>query len=101
MLTTGNHDYYGDKAATLAHYLAAMGESYFMNDVDNSMFDKGARHCVVNGSHFFFLEPTKYGSNCPYNQEVLTWLDNSLKQVTEADPNAYVFIFTHPMLYDT
>ncbi len=97
MLTPGNHDGIGK----LPVYLESMGESYFAVDVDKTMFNKGARHCVVNGSHFFFIEPTGYGGNCPYNAEVLAWLDASLKKVTEEDPNAYVFVFTHPMPYNT
>ena len=101
MLTTGNHDFYGDGDGTLADYLASMGEGYFAVDVDKSMFDKGARHCVLGGYHFFFIEPVGYKQDCPYDPDVLTWLDNSLKEITTADPNAYIFLFTHPMIYKT
>ena len=101
MLTPGNHDYYGDKQASLSDYQTAMGEGYFANDIDKSMLEKGARHCVINGYHFIFVEPTKYSSNCPYDTEVLKWLDNTLKAITEEDPDAYVFFYTHPMIYDT
>lgn len=101
MLTTGNHDYYGDADATLAYYLQAMGEEYFKNDIDKAMFDKGARHCKLGNYHFFFIEPTKYSGNCPYDKDVLEWLDASLKEITTENPNAYVFLFTHPMLYNT
>ncbi len=97
MLIPGNHDGVGK----LPVYLESMGESYFSVDVDKTMLAKGARHCVVGGSHFFFIEPTSYGSNCPYNTEVLAWLDASLKKVTAEDPNAYIFVFTHPMPYNT
>ncbi len=97
MLTTGNHD----SSGKLPTFRSSMGESYFAVDVDDSMFDKGARHCVVGGYHFLFLEPTAYSGNCPYDSEVLTWLDNTLKDITTAEPNAYVFVFTHPMLYKT
>ena len=101
MLVTGNHDFYGDKDATLADYLESMGEAYFTNDIDKTMFDKGARHCVVGGYHFFYIEPIGYKDNCPYDTDVLKWLDNSLKEVTTANPNAYVFVVTHPMPYNT
>ena len=101
MLATGNHDYYDDADAKLSDYLTAMGEDYFKNDVDRTMFDKGARHCVLNGYHFIFVEPTKYSSNCPYDADVLKWLDTTLKNITTEDPNAYVFFFTHPMIYKT
>ncbi|MBR3715478.1 MAG: metallophosphoesterase [Clostridia bacterium] len=101
MLVPGNHDHSGDSVATLKYYIDTMGEKYYKNDVDFTMIDKGARHCVLNGVHFIFIEPAQYGSNCPYRQDVLTWLNNTLKQITEADPNAYVFVYTHPMVYDT
>ena len=102
MLTTGNHDnVLHDAAATLAYFAESMGETHFQNDIDTTMFDKGARHCVVNGYHFFFIEPVEYSNECPYDSEVLTWLDNSLEQITSNDPDAYVFLFTHPMLHNT
>ena len=101
MLTPGNHDYYGDKAATLAYYLESMGEAYFQNDIDRTMFAKGARHCKLGDYHFFFIEPTSYSNNCPYDKDVINWLDASLKEITSANPNAYIFLFTHPMPYNT
>lgn len=102
MLTTGNHDVHGEnKKAHLSDYISVMGEKYFEVDVDKSMLDKGARHCVVDGYHFFFIEPAKYGDNCPYDGEVIRWLNSSLEKITKEDPNAYVFLFTHPMLYNT
>ncbi len=101
MIIPGNHDHYSESSATLEYYMQSMGEYYFKNDVDRSMISKGARHCVVGGAHFFFIEPTHYGSNCPYDKDVLAWLDSSLKQVTAENPNAYIFLFTHPMIYNT
>ena len=101
MLVTGNHDFYGAGKGTLADYYAEMGEKYFAVDVDKSMFDKGARHCVVGDYHFFYIEPIGYSQNCPYDEDVLKWLDASLKEVTTANPGAYVFVVTHPMIYKT
>jgi len=101
MLATGNHDFYGDGKATLLDYYNVMGENYFAADVDKSMLEKGARHCIVNGQHFFFIEPVSYSNDCPYAPDVMAWLDASLKEITEAEPNAYIFLFTHPMPYNT
>ncbi len=98
MFTTGNHD---PLTSGVQSFISSMGEDYLNADIDKTMLDKGARHCKVNGKHFFFVSPTKYGENCPYDKSVLSWLDASLKKVTEAEPDAYVFVFTHPMLYDT
>lgn len=100
MLTTGNHDFYGDADAHMQNYYNIMGAEYFKNDVECNT-EKGYRHCVVNGYHFIFIEPTSYGKGCPYGESVLTWLDNTLKSITDEDPNAYVFVFTHPMIYKT
>ncbi len=101
MLAPGNHDHEFDAQATMQYFLTSMGESYFEADVDKTMLAKGARHCVVNGQHFFFLEPLRYGDNCPYDKDVLAWLDSSLAKITAEDPYAYVYVFTHPMPYNT
>lgn len=102
MLTVGNHEYYGDRVATLNCYLATMGETYMKNDIDKSMLSRGARHCKVGDYHFFFIEPIPlYTTNCPYDEDVIKWLDESLETVVTENPNAYVFVFTHPMIYKT
>ncbi len=97
LLTTGNHD--GN--LTLTDYKNAMGNEYFAADIDYSDFSHGSRHCVVNGYHFIFVQPQEYGNNCPYYSETIEWLDKTLAQITAEDPNAYIFVFTHPMLKDT
>lgn len=100
MLATGNHDK-KTGAASMLGYLDVMGEEFFQNDVDKSMLNKGARHCVVNGYHFIFIEPSSYSKNCPYDERVINWLDQTLSKITTENPNAYVFLFTHPMPYNT
>ena len=99
MLTTGNHEYYGNKV-NMRNYYDALGKDYFANDVDYDLAS-GSRHCVVNGYHFIFVEPASYGNGCPYPEKTLTWLDTTLASITNENPNAYIFIFTHPMLQDT
>lgn len=102
MLTTGNHDVYGStRVANLSAYKAAMEDKHFAVDTEDSMPEKGARHCVVGDYHFFFIEPYTYGNDCPFDKNVVNWLDSSLEKVTKENPNAYVFVFTHPMIYDT
>lgn len=97
MLTTGNHDISG---VHMQDYYNAMGAEYFANDVDNDIAS-GSRHCVVNGYHFIFIEPAKYGNNCPYAEQTIEWLDKTLENITKENPNAYIFVFTHPMIYET
>lgn len=98
MLTTGNHDVSG---VDMQDYYDVMGEEYFANDTVDSDIASGSRHCIVNGYHFVFVEPQKYGSGCPYTQETIEWLDKTLENITKENPNAYVFVFTHPMIYKT
>ena len=97
MLATGNHDISG---VHMQDYYNAMGAEYFANDVDNDIAS-GSRHCVVNGYHFIFVEPASYGNGCPYPQKTLEWLDTTLENITKENPNAYIFVFTHPMIYET
>ena len=102
MLTTGNHDVYGStRVANLSTYKSLMEDKHFAVDTDDSMIDKGARHCVVGDYHFFFIEPYTYGNDCPFDKNVVNWLDSSLEKVTKENPNAYVFVFTHPMIENT
>ena len=100
MFATGNHDI-RNTTGTMQGFINALEDEYFDNDVDESMLEYGARHCVLNGAHFIFIEPSAYGNDCPYNDKVLSWLDTTLADITATDPNAYIFVFTHPMLYDT
>lgn len=97
MLATGNHDVSGVR---MSDYYDALGEEYFANDVDSDIAS-GSRHCVVNGYHFIFIEPVKYGNNCPYSAQTIEWLDKTLENITKENPNAYIFVFTHPMIYKT
>ena len=99
MLTTGNHEYYGNKV-NMNNYYDALGKDYFANDVDYDL-SSGSRHCVVNGYHFIFIEPASYGNGCPYPQKTLEWLDTTLTSITSENPNAYIFVFTHPMINET
>ncbi len=97
MLATGNHDVSGVR---MSDYYNAMGEEYFANDVDSDIAS-GSRHCVVNGYHFIFIEPASYGNGCPYSEQTIKWLDETLAKITAEEPNAYIFLFTHPMIYKT
>ncbi len=97
IFTLGNHE----RTLTLADYKEVFGDSYFTSDVDSSDFGNNSRHCVVNGYHFILLSPSTYSGGVKYAQATLDWLDDTLATITENEPNAYVFIFTHPMIYDT
>ena len=99
----GNHDLVWDSTAkkVAAEQDAMLGQKYFRFDVDqNALAAEGNRHCVVNGYHIITLLPVT-STNVSYTQATKNWLDNTLTEITTADPDAYVIVLTHPMIYDT
>ena len=105
--TIGNHDpntnYWWDTAVyTFAKTMRnAFGSTYETTDKEVSMRDSyECRHCVVGGYHILAVTPNSV-QPVAYPAEVKTWLDNTLKEITDADPAHYVIVLTHPMIYDT
>ncbi len=99
----GNHDLTWDSTAknVAAMQNAMFGPKYFEKDVDQAILEaEGNRHCVVNGYHIITLLPVT-STNVAYTQGTKNWLDRTLNEITTADPNAYVIVLTHPMIYDT
>ena len=99
----GNHDLVWDSTAkkVAAEQDAMLGQKYFQFDVDkNALAAEGNRHCVVNGYHILTLLPVT-STKVSYTQGTKNWLDQTLSEITTADPNAYVIVLTHPMIYDT
>ena len=101
--TPGNHDLKWDSTAKNVAALqnALLGDDYFLTDVDkNILATEGNRHCVVNGYHIITLLPVT-STQVSYTQGTKAWLDQTLAQITAEDPNSYVIVLTHPMIYDT
>lgn len=105
LLVTGNHDSIMGQCLNLMDYELAFGEKYFGEGIDteDTNLSIGVRDCVVNGYHFLMLEPETYSKTmgCPYSKEAVEWLDNMLCKLTEENPEQYVFVCTHPMIYNT
>ena len=109
----GNHDHdferNGGAGSDLATFINVMGnkEVHTKYDVACSDSAHGSRHSVIGNYHFLFLEPITYGctgaddTGAKYYAETKAWLDAELKAITEANPNNYVFVVTHPMIYGT
>ena len=110
ILTPGNHDTRSEFSLLPSIYsdyddgTPSLGRDY-LNDTTKLQFiefnlEKGYIHCVLNGYHFFVVQPISYGGapSCPIDEEVLGWLDRDLSTVTTNDPNKYVFVVTHPTL---
>ena len=103
IFAVGNHDvHWSAESKIYADKLNEMlGPDYFLKDVDqNILATEGNRHCVVNGYHIITLLPVTY-TEVSYTQATKDWLDQTLAEITSENPNAYVIILTHPMIYDT
>ena len=63
----------------------------------------GNRHFVVKGRHFLTLDPGKYYKHEPnvFTESTKAWLDETLAQITAADPTTYVYVMTHLLMQDT
>ena len=105
--TIGNHDMnpkYDWTPSTVAQSVAmanTFGDEYFKTDIDNTMRNNyEARHCVIGGYHILAVTPNG-DQPITYSPNVITWLDQQLDAITKADPNRYVIVLTHPMIYNT
>ena len=105
--TIGNHDMnpnYRWTESTVSQnktFENIFGDDYFLTDQDQTMRQNfECRHCVVGSCHIVAVTP--YGTSpITYDGNTLTWLNNTLKSITEADPSHYVLLITHPMIYNT
>ena len=105
--TIGNHDpntsYWWNSGvyAFAKNIRNIFGSNYEATDKETTMRDSyECRHCVVSGYHILAVTPNSV-KPVSYPTEVIQWLDNTLKSITEADPDHYVILLTHPMIYDT
>lgn len=105
--TVGNHDMnpkYDWTPSTVAQSVAmanTFGDDYFKTDIDNTMRNNyEARHCVIGGYHILAVTPNG-DQPITYSPNVITWLDQQLDAITKTDPNRYVIVLTHPMIYNT
>lgn len=105
--TIGNHDMnpkYDRTPSTVAQSVAmanTFGDEYFKTDIDNTMRNNyEARHCVIGGYHILAVTPNG-DQPITYSPNVITWLDQQLDAITKTDPNRYVIVLTHPMIYNT
>lgn len=105
--TIGNHDmnpayrWTQESVAQHAVFHTILGPDYFKTDLDPAMRDSlECRHCVIGNSHILCLTPD-HTNPITYNPAVLEWLEAQLKEKTEKEPEKYVLLLTHPMIYGT
>ena len=107
IFTVGNHDVEGAyvwNASTKVNtnkLNTILGDDYFLTDIDETMLAaENNRHCVVNGFHVVSVIPQS-SSPVTYSQTTKTWLDETLAEITEENPDQFVFVLTHPMIEGT
>ena len=107
IFTVGNHDVEGAyvwNASTKVNtnkLNTILGDDYFLTDIDEAMLAaENNRHCVVNGFHVVSVIPQS-SSPVTYSQTTKTWLDETLAEITEENPDQFVFVLTHPMIEGT
>ena len=112
IFTLGNHDVhvgsgsynYGDLTFEITYN--SLGEQYRGYESD-SRLDIACVHQIVNGYHFLAINPldegyrNTLGNSVLYAEATKTWLDEMLAKITAKDPDRYVFISTHPLIYGT
>lgn len=105
LLITGNHDSVMGECLKLSDYESFFGDKYFGFGTDTADTDisLGVRDCLVCGYHFLLMEPANYSFNsgCPFTEKAISWLDTMLSKLTREEPHKYIFVGTHPMIYDT
>ncbi len=110
----GNHDH-GVKpdgsriGFSLQTFLEKTGNipAYTQYDLPCDDFNNGSRHAKIGSYHFLFVEPLTYAceiaddSGVKFALETLTWLDKTLESITAKEPEKYIFIMSHAMIYGT
>jgi len=105
--TIGNHDpntsYWWTSAVySFAHSIRNIfGTKYEKTDKEVTMRNSfECRNCVIGNYHILAVTPNAV-SPVSYPSQVINWLDTTLNSITKADPERYVILITHPMIYDT
>lgn len=104
--TVGNHDvpnyrWSSSMVSDAAYMRSGLGSNYFLTDQDKeSGSSLECRHCVIGGYNVLSVTPN--GTQpVSYDPAAIAWLEAKLKAITEAEPDKYVILITHPMISDT
>ncbi len=112
IFSLGNHDVnchagYTVEDLTMESFYQIFGDGYRTYDEETSDLSIGCTHTVVNDYHFICINPIddEYigydDGGVLYSAEAKAWLDKTLAAITSENPEHYVFVNTHPMIYDT
>ena len=109
IFSMGNHEVntgssYNKADLGFEGFYDAMGEEYRQYEKD-SRLDIGCVHQIVNGYHFIAINPidesyrNSLANSAMYSKEAKEWLDKTLEKITRKNPDQYVFLSTHPIMY--
>ena len=103
--TVGNHDTYqwwtSNTLKEAQNISNVLGDDYFLYDLDNDARKTyECRDCLVGDYHILCITPTG-ASPVIYEPWTVKWLDERLAALTTAEPEKYVIVLTHPMIYNT
>ncbi len=112
IFSLGNHDVnchagYTYEDLTMESFYSIFGDAYRTYDKETSDLSIGCTHTVVNNYHFICINPIDDAyigyddGGVLYSAEAKAWLDKTLASITAENPDHYVFVNTHPMVYDT
>lgn len=101
----GNHDakWNSSMPTSAKEIYKIFGPDYYLADKDNdARTNYECRHCVVGGYHILCISPVgDAGPSAAYDPAAVAWLDSQLEAITKDNPEQYVLISTHPMVYNT
>lgn len=104
--TVGNHDVWKewttDTYKEAKQFPQRLGPDFYTAEIgDPAMAEKfECRHYEIGGYHILSVVPD--GRNpVIYPEESIRWLDENLKALTDKDPQKYVIVITHAMIYGT
>ena len=109
IFSLGNHDVnvgssYCLEGQDFEGFYEQLGNEYRQYEAD-SRLDLGCVHQIVNGYHFLAVNPMDEGyrntlaNSVTYTAEAKEWLDAMMAKITAEDPDRYVFVSTHPIMY--
>ena len=109
IFSLGNHDVnmgssYALSGQDFEGFYEQLGSEYRRYESD-SRLDLGCVHQIVNGYHFLTINPMDEGyrntlaNSVTYTTESKEWLDAMMAKLTAENPDQYVFLSTHPIMY--
>ena len=112
IFSLGNHDVnchagYTYEDLDMEAFYQIFGDAYRTYDAETSDLSIGCTHTVLGDYHFICINPIddEYigydDGGVLYSAEAKAWLDKTLADITAEDPDHFIFVNTHPMIYGT